>query len=76
MKITNNTRDPLDFVINGKAKDGNAPTATVQPGETADIDVVENAQFEGRVLAGAITVPTRTASKVEAAATDGSTKTR
>jgi hypothetical protein len=67
MKITNNTRQTLDFVTTGKVKDGVPPTGSVKPGETADIDIIENAHFKGLVLAGAISVPAKTAEKVEAA---------
>jgi hypothetical protein len=70
MKITNNTRETLDFTLTGKAKDGVPPTGSVAPGETADLDVIEDARFQGAVLAGAISVPAKTATKVEAAVTE------
>lgn len=69
-KITNNTRQTLDFVVAGKAKDGVPPTKSIEPGETADLDVdVNRSQFRGRVLSGAITVSQAVADKAAAAAT-------
>lgn len=68
MKITNHTREPLSFVVRGKAKDGVPPTGTIAPGATEDLDVDPNdAQLQGRILAGAVSVPARIAEKVEAA---------
>jgi len=55
-KITNNTREVMDFIVKGAAKDGVPPTDSLKPGETRDIDAVDNATYQGRVLAGAITV--------------------
>ncbi len=67
MKITNNTRETMSFVLNGKAKDGNPPTDSIEPGETKDLDVdPESAQVKGRIFAGAVTVPAKVAEKVEA----------
>lgn len=67
MKITNNTRETMSFTLNGKAKDGNSPTDSIEPGETKDLDVdAESAQVKGRIFAGAISVPAKIAEKVEA----------
>lgn len=69
VKITNNTREVMDFNVPGNPKDGVPHTESLAPGETRDVDVdTESAQFRGRVLAGAITVPSRQAAKVETAA--------
>lgn len=69
MKITNNTKQTLDFNLKGKAKDGVPPTGSVAPGATEDLDVVEDAKFNGYVFAGAISVPAKVAEKVEASVT-------
>lgn len=55
-KITNNTREVIDFIVKGNAKDGVPPTESLKPGETRDIDAVDNATYQGRVFAGAVTV--------------------
>ncbi len=59
-KITNNTREVMDFIVKGNAKDGVPPTESIKPGESRDIDAVDNATYQGRVLAGAITVASAT----------------
>lgn len=67
MKITNNTRDTLDFIVSGKAKNGVPPTDFVEAGETKDIDVdVNDPVVQGRIRSGAISVPERIAEKVDA----------
>ncbi|MBB3020643.1 hypothetical protein FHR70_003729 [Microvirga lupini] len=67
MRIQNNTRETLSFNLKGKAKDGHPPTGSIAPGEVEDLDVdPEDAQFKGRVVAGAISVPAKVAEKVEA----------
>jgi hypothetical protein len=67
MKIQNNTRETLSFNLKGKARDGHPPTGSIAPGEVADLDVdPEDAQFKGRIFAGAISVPKNVAEKVEA----------
>jgi len=66
--ITNNTRGPLSFRVQGKAKDGVPPTESVEAGETKDIDVdTESARYKGHVLSGAISVPGGAAKKAGAA---------
>ncbi|RAI44706.1 hypothetical protein [Rhodoplanes roseus] len=63
-RITNHTRQTLDFVIPGKPKDGVPPTASVRPGETADIDVREDDPvLLGRIAAGAVSVDAKRPSK-------------
>lgn len=67
MKITNNTRETLNFNLKGNAKDGVPPTGSVAPGETEDLDLdPADPQVQGRILAGAISVPAKVAEKVEA----------
>ncbi len=55
-RLTNNTRETVDFVVKGTAKDGVPPTESLAPGETRDIDAIDNAAFKGRVVSGLITV--------------------
>lgn len=65
MRISNNTRETIDLIVEGKPKDGVPPTKHIAPGATEDLNVVEDARFQGLVLAGAISVPARVADKVE-----------
>ena len=53
-RLTNMTRDVLDFIVRGAPKDGVPPTESIAPGETRDIDGVENATYHGRIAAGAV----------------------
>jgi hypothetical protein len=68
MKITNIGRKNVTLVLKGPAKDGHPPTGSIPPGETVDLDVVENAQFQGLVLSGAISVPSGSEKKAAKAA--------
>lgn len=71
MRIQNNTRETLDFVLKGKPKNGAAHTGSIAPGEIEDLDVdPESAQFKGYIFAGAISVPKNVAEKVEASVAD------
>jgi hypothetical protein len=55
-RLTNNTRETIDFIVKGAPKDGVPPTESIAPGETRDIEAVDNATYKGRIAAGAITV--------------------
>lgn len=67
MKVTNNTRETLNFnVKGGKVKDGVPETCHIEPGETADLDIdQDSAAVQGYVAAGAISVPDKVAQRVE-----------
>jgi len=57
MRITNHTRETLDFIVRGKAKNGVAPTGSVAPGLTKDLDVDPNdPQLRGRLRSGAVSL--------------------
>ncbi len=67
MRIQNNTRETLSFNLKGKAKDGHPQTGSIAPGEIEDLDVdPADPQLQGRIFAGAISVPKNVAEKVEA----------
>lgn len=67
-KITNHTRQTLDFVVVGKPKDGVPPTKSIGPGETVDIDVRDNDPvLLGRIAAGAVTLSTAARSTKQSA---------
>ncbi len=55
-RITNNTREVMDFIVKGAAKNGVPPTESLKPGETRDIDAIDNTTYQGRVVAGSIAV--------------------
>lgn len=55
-RLTNNTRENVDFVVNGPAKDGVPPTESLAPGETRDVDAVDNASLKGRIASGMVTI--------------------
>lgn len=56
MRLTNNSPIVQDFVVKGAAKDGVPPTESLAPGETKDIDVVDEnaASVQGRLIAGTV----------------------
>jgi hypothetical protein len=56
MKLTNTTRETLGAIpIKGEAKDGNAPTDSLAPGETKEIAVdPENITVKGLLLMGVL----------------------
>jgi hypothetical protein len=60
MKLTNTTRETLGAIpIKGEAKDGNAPTDSLAPGETKTLDVdPENMIVKGLLLMGALVAET------------------
>lgn len=67
-RLTNHTRETVDFIVKGDAKNGVPPTANLKAGETRDIsNVVENATYRGRIASGMISVaeasPARAAAK-------------
>ncbi len=56
-KVTNNTREKMDFVVG--AKDGEPITENLAAGETRDLDIdLESATVKGRLASGLITVAT------------------
>lgn len=67
-RLTNNTRETIDFIVKGNAKDGVPLTESLKPGETREIDAIDNATYQGRVVAGSITVAN--AGRATAAAKD------
>lgn len=55
MRVTNVTNQRLTVMVKGEAKDGDAPTDSVEPGETKTLDVdPENPSFKGLLFAGAL----------------------
>jgi hypothetical protein len=55
MHVTNTTRERLTVIVKGEAKDGHAPTDSIEPGETKTVDVdPENVAFKGLLFAGAL----------------------
>lgn len=57
MRLTNTTRETIDLIVKGEAKDGVPPTESLAPGETRAIaSVVDNAQFRGRVATGVLVI--------------------
>jgi hypothetical protein len=60
MKLTNTTNETLGAIpVKGEAKDGNAPTEGLAPGETRDIPVdPENLVVKGLLLMGALVAET------------------
>lgn len=57
--LTNRTRETMDFIVKGNAKDGHPPTESLAPGESRNIDVLENATYRGRLASGSVTRETR-----------------
>jgi hypothetical protein len=57
-QITNLTTQALDFVVKGEPKDGVPPTESVQPGETRNVDLLDEQAGDvvGRVVGGAIRI--------------------
>lgn len=67
-RLTNHTRETIDFIIKGEPTNGVPPTASLKPGETRDIgNIVQNATYRGRIASGMISVaeasPARAAAK-------------
>ena len=55
MRVTNTTTQRLTVILKGEAKDGHAPTDSLDPGETKDVTVdPENVSFKGLLFAGAL----------------------
>jgi len=55
MRVTNTTTQRLTVILKGEAKDGHAPTDSLEPGETKDVAVdPENVSFKGLLFAGAL----------------------
>lgn len=57
-RLTNTTRETISLIVKGDAKDGVPPTESLAPGETRDIDAVENASYRGHLAAGALLAST------------------
>lgn len=57
-QVTNLTQIVIDFVVKGEPKDGVPPTESVQPGETKNVDFLDEQAGEvaGRVAVGAIRI--------------------
>jgi hypothetical protein len=53
-RLTNTTTETINLVVKGDAKNGVPPTASLKPGETREIDVVENGAYRGRVKMGSL----------------------
>jgi hypothetical protein len=58
-RLTNRTRETIDFIVKGNAKDGVPPTESLAPGETRNIDAIENATYRGRLASGLVTLEVR-----------------
>ena len=56
--VTNLTDIVIDFVVKGEPKDGVPPTESVAPGETKNVDFLDEQAGEvvGRVAVGAIRI--------------------
>ena len=56
MRLTNNTSENISFLVKGEPKDGHAPTDSIRPGETKNVNVdPENPSIKGLLFAGALT---------------------
>jgi hypothetical protein len=58
-RLTNRTRETVDFIVKGVAKDGVPPTESLAPGETRDIDAIDNATYRGRLASGMVDIVER-----------------
>jgi hypothetical protein len=58
-RLTNRTRETIDFIVKGDAKDGVPPTESLAPGETRNINAIDNATYRGRLASGMVDVETR-----------------
>lgn len=72
VRITNNARETLDFIVGKDEKTNEALTEAVLPGETRNLSGIdlESAQVKGRILAGIISVDDKTAARVAKAASE------
>jgi hypothetical protein len=52
--LINRTRETVDFIVKGNAKNGVPPTESLASGETRNIDVIENATYRGRIASGVV----------------------
>jgi hypothetical protein len=57
-RLTNTAKDAISLVVKGAAKNGVPPTENLKPGETREIDVLENGAYRGRVKMGLLVVAT------------------
>lgn len=55
-RLTNTTKETISLVVKGAAKNGVPPTESLKPGETRDLDVVENGAYRGRIKMGSLVV--------------------
>lgn len=53
-RLTNTTKDTISLVVKGAAKNGVPSTESLKPGETREIDVVENGAYRGRIKMGSL----------------------
>jgi hypothetical protein len=66
MHVTNTTRERLTVIVKGEPQNGDAPTDSIEPGETKTVNVdPENPSFKGLLFAGAL-VEERSARKAAA----------
>jgi hypothetical protein len=57
VKVTNNTRETVNFVTKGNPKNGVPPTDHVEPGQTKAIDVdPESRELKAAVFAGRVSI--------------------
>jgi hypothetical protein len=55
MRLTNPTREAISVLVKGEPKDGDAPTESIAPGETKNVNVdPENPTIKGMLFAGAL----------------------
>jgi hypothetical protein len=78
MRLTNNTRDTLDFLKKGgKVKDGVPETVSLAAGETDDLEVdPKDPQVVGRIFAGAVSATPAVTERVEASVSSTTESTR
>lgn len=66
MRVTNTTRERLTVIAKGEPQNGDAPTDSIEPGETKELNVdADNVSFKGLLFAGAL-VEERSARKAAA----------
>jgi hypothetical protein len=57
-RLTNATKETISLIVKGAAKNGVPPTESLKPGETRDLDVVENGAYRGRIKMGSLVAQT------------------
>jgi hypothetical protein len=72
MKVTNNTRETLDFVVPGTNNKGVADTVSIAPNETKSLSLEsDHAVLNTYALMGAVTIEGASQKKIEAAVAAG-----